>query len=190
MSATLLESRNQHDLLGDPMGRCEIIDGVEVELPPMSVYSSEVGNRVFQKLSVFLEGSELGQAQHEVLFRLALPKDRNRIPDVAFTSYKRWPQDRPFPFGGNARDVVPDLAVEVVGPGDYCDELIEKIQEYLEAGVRLIWIVYCKVRQVHVYDSSSLIRKLVSSDYLDGGDVIPGFRIPVSSIFPPGATGN
>ena len=141
----------------------------------------------FLKLGVFLETTELGTAQHEVLFRLALPKDRNRIPDVAFTSYERWPKDRPFPFRGNARDVVPDLAVEVVSPGDLVEELLTKIDEYFRAGVRLVWIVHCNLKQVHVYRSidDSMIRVLTEADDLDGEDVLPGFRVPVASFFPP-----
>ena len=169
----------------DPDARFEIIDGVQVELPPISAYSAEVGNRIYRKLGQFLDKNDLGQTQHEVLFRLPLPRDRNRIPDVAFTSYERWPRDRPFPYRGNARDVVPDLAVEVVSPTDFIEELLTKIDEYFRAGVRLVWLVHCSLKMIYVYRSNTDVRILSETEDLDGGEVLPGLRISVASLFPP-----
>lgn len=119
MSSTLIEPpETPPDGLFRSERRFEIVDGIEIEVPPMSAYSDEVALRIFGNLILFLEHNDIGKAQHEVLFRLPLPKERNRIPDVAFTSYERWPKDRPYPNRGKARNVVPDLAVEVMSPGD------------------------------------------------------------------------
>ena len=153
-------------------------------MPFPSVYSSEVENRIFRKLGLFLDAKDLGEAQHDALFRLALPENRCRIPSVAFTSYERWPKDRPYPFRSNIRDVVPDLAVEVVGSGDFVEDLLTKIDEYFRAGVRLVWVVHCNLKQVYVYRSATVIRVLTDADDLEGEDVLPGFRVPVASLFP------
>src|ERR1700709_1460727 len=92
-------------------------------------------------MSNFGIAKDIGEACIEVLFKLPLAKDRNRKPDVAFVSYARWPKYQPFP-ATNAWAVLPDICVEVVSPNDLADEIETKINEYFEAGVRLVWIVY------------------------------------------------
>jgi Uma2 family endonuclease len=186
MSSTLIQPlETEHDGLFRSEMRFEIVDGKEIEVPPMSVYSDEVGIRIFRKLSAFLDQNDIGQPQHEVLFRLPLPEERNRIPDVSFTSYERWPKDRLFPNRGKARDVAPDLAVEVISPGDEVAELMIRLDEFFRAGVRLVWVVHCNLRHVHVWESLTSIRVVTATDELDGGSVLPGFRVPVASLFPP-----
>ena len=183
-TAVLEEPAVRRSVWIDPDSRFEIIDGREVEVPPMSAYSNEVGNRIFRRLSVFLDQNEIGEAQLGALFHLKLPKDRSRIPDVAFISYERWPKNRPFPYRGNLRDVVPELTVEVVSPNDGIEELMTKLDEYFRAGVRLVWIVHCNLRQVYVYQSLTSIRVLTETEELEGGDVLPGFRTPIGRLFP------
>ena len=82
----------------------------------MSAYASRVASLIVRRVGNFAETKDLGVAVTETLFRLALPVDRNRRPDVAFVSFERWPKDRPMVYRDNAWDVVPDLAVEVVSP--------------------------------------------------------------------------
>jgi Uma2 family endonuclease len=162
----------------------EIIDGKIMELPPMSAYAVRIASSLARKLGNFAEANNLGEAVHEVLFRLPLERDRNRRPDAAFVSYQRWPKDRPMPIGGNAWDVAPDLAVEVISPTDLAEELFDKTAEYFQAGVRLVWHVYPRLRFVQVYESLTFARGLTAADELDGGAVLPGFRIPVAALFP------
>ncbi len=99
-------------------------------------------------------------------------------------SLERWPKDRPIPGEGNAWDVVPDLAVEVVSPNDNAEELLIKADEYFRAGVRMVWIVYPRQRLVFVYESLTQVRGLTRADVLDGGAVLPGFRLPLQELFP------
>src|SRR5687767_14640454 len=84
----------------------EIIDGVRVELPPMSARSSGVANDLAHFLSTHGLADNLGRAYTEMLFHLPLPVDRNRRPDVAFVPFSRWPKaiERP---DTNAWDVLP-----------------------------------------------------------------------------------
>jgi Uma2 family endonuclease len=84
----------------------------------------------------------------------------------------------------NPWDVVPDLAVEVISPSDLVYDLIQKIAEYFEAGVRLVWVVYPPQRLVYVYESLTRARILTVADELEGGAVLPGFRLPVANLFP------
>lgn len=161
----------------------EIVHGQRVELPPMSAYASRIASRLGGKLNEFAEAHALGEAVVETLFRLSLPDDYNRRPDVALVSYQRWPKDRPLPEDDNAWDVVPDLAVEVVSPTDRAEDLLEKVDEYFRAGVRLVWVLYPRRRLVHVYESLTQIRGLTRTDELDGGTVLPGFRLPLATLF-------
>ena len=160
----------------------EIIDGVKVELPPMSVDSQALASRLLRHLSNFGVTKDIGEAYAEVLFKLPLPKDRNRKPDVAFVPYSRWAKNQPFPVT-NAWDVLPDLCVEVVSPNDMADEVMEKVREYFQAGVRLVWVFYPRHDVVYVYESLTAVRGLTRSDTLDGGAAIPGFRLPLSELF-------
>jgi Uma2 family endonuclease len=165
----------------------EIIDGKRVELPPMSAYAVRVSFRIASLIGQFAAMNNLGEAAHEEIFRLPLDRDRNRRPDAAFVSYHRWPKDRPMPIAGNAWEVAPDLAVEVVSPTDLIDELREKVVEYYQAGVRLVWVVYPRLQLVDVYESATHVRVLARTDELDGGAVLPGFRTPVVALFPEAA---
>jgi Uma2 family endonuclease len=161
----------------------EIIDGVKVELPPLSVDSQVLGSRLARHLSNFGIAHDLGEAYVEVMFKLPLKKDRNRRPDVAFVAYAKWPKHQPMP-DTNAWNVLPDLCVEVVSPNDTGDEIETKVDEYLRAGVPLLWVVYPRQEVVYVYESASQVRRLTRADTLDGGKAVPGFALPLSELFP------
>ena len=161
----------------------EIIDGKRVELPPMSAYASLIANRLGFKLYQFAQSHALGEAVVETLFHLDLPQDRNRRLDVGFVSFQRWPKGKRQPEEANAWDVVPDLAAEVTSPNDMAEGLLERVEEFFRAGVRLVWVVYPRRRLVYVYESERKINVLGRSDELDGGSVLPGFRIPLTEIF-------
>ena len=168
--------------------RYEVIHGEVVEVAPMSFYAKQVANRLKTAADRFLATAERGWCGVELLFRIPLTEDRsrNREPDWAFVSYDRWPRDRAIPFTGNALDVVPDVAAEVVSPGDAADDLIAKAREYLRGGVRLVWLVYPLAQEVHAYlPGANTVRVYFAADDLDAGDVLPGFRAPVAALFPP-----
>jgi Uma2 family endonuclease len=161
----------------------EIIDGQRVGLPPMGIRAAWIASLLVQHLGPFRRAQNLGRTVGEGLFRLPLPIDRNRRPDVAFVAYDRWAKGRPLPESDNAWDVLPNLAVEVISPTDLAEDVQEKVAEYLRAGVTLVWVVYPRTSQVHVYESPSSIRVLSRTDELDGGEVLPGFRLPLTELF-------
>ncbi len=161
----------------------EIVDGFHVELPPMSTDSQALASRLSRHLSNFGVQANLGESYIEILFKLPLPVNRNRRPDVAFVPYTRWPLDRPFP-STNGWDVLPDLCVEVVSPTDMVDEIMDKVREYFQAGVRLVWVCYPRHQVIHVHDSLTTVRGQGRSDTLDGGVVLPGFQLALAELFP------
>jgi Uma2 family endonuclease len=161
----------------------EIIDGQRIGLPPMGIRAAWIASQLDQHLGHFGRAHNLGHSVCEGLFHLPLPEDRNRRPDVAFVSYERWAKGRPLPPVDNAWGVLPNLVVEVVSPTDLAEEVQEKIAEYLRAGVTLVWVVYPQLRQVYVHESLTNIRGLTRADELDGGSVLPGFRLPLTELF-------
>lgn len=166
----------------------EVVNGVIVEVPPMSAYASEVANRIQNELVIYGRASGRGRPRMDMMFRLPLAADttREREPDVAFISFDRWPENRPLPYKGNPVDVVPDLTVEVASPNDKIEDFLAKAHEYLQAGVRLVWVVYPRLRQLHAHTSpTDPPRIFTDAATLDGGDVLPGFALPMAGLFPP-----
>lgn len=163
----------------------EEIDGVRVKLPPMSRYAASVANRISRAITVFVTPRNLGNSEVESLFRLPTDPPRNRRPDVAFVSEARWPSDRPQSLVGTAWEIVPDLAVEVISPTDRVEELTEKLDEYFQVGVSLVWVVHPVQKRVEVYTSRFVNRFVTEAEDLEGGDVLPGFKVNVGSLFPP-----
>jgi Uma2 family endonuclease len=105
-----------------------------------------------------------------------------RIPDVSYISWNRLPKrrrpKRPIP------DLAPDLAIEVLSKSNTRKEMERKLREYFDAGVRLVWFVDPKARTVRVFtgvDESVLLGK---EQTLDGGDVLPGFRLRLRELYP------
>jgi Uma2 family endonuclease len=166
--------------------RYEVVNGEVVEVAPMSGFSAEVANRLQNELVVYGRSSRLGRPRMDMLFRIPISSDagRNRRPDIAFITFDRWPENRPLPYRGNPVDVVPDLLVEVASPTDEAEALISKAYEYLEAGARLVWLVYPRLRVVHAYESRASFRVFYATEDLDGGTVLPGFRVPMAGLFP------
>jgi Uma2 family endonuclease len=191
MAATALmddvDITNEQDVVPRDDELFEVVDGERIGKPLMSAYAGKLGSRLIRRLGDFADDKKLGETVGEVLFRLPLREDayRNRRPDVAFVSFSRWPLERSMPVRDNVWDVVPDLAVEVISPHNPAEESVQKVREYFEAGVILVWVVYPEERQIYVYESPKQIRVLTSEDTLDGGTVLAGFRLPLIRLFDP-----
>jgi len=162
-------------------GLYEIIDGKVVE-KSMGVYEVHLTNLIAFFLGRFAFDHQLGYVESEMLFNFGVEGQPQRRPDVAFFSYQRWPKGRRFS-SENALHVVPDLVVEVVSPTISANEVEEKIVEYLAAGIGLVWVVYPTTARIYVHDGSSTIRVISRQGELEGGDVLPGFRLPLSTLF-------
>jgi Uma2 family endonuclease len=105
--------------------------------------------------------------------------DTVRGPDVAFWSKERLPV-----IPDSYLDVPPDLAVEVVSPGDHYSRVQNKVRQYLRCGVRMVWVVDPEDRSVTVYRSQKEGKILGENDILTGEDVLPGFSCRVADLLP------
>jgi Uma2 family endonuclease len=159
----------------------EVVDGKIVE---KNVGATEVviASILDQHLGMFARTHQLGRVVVEMVFRIDVPKDLQRRPDVAFISNARWPYNRRVPDVA-VWDMVPDLAVEVVSPSNTAFEIQRKIHEYFDAGVGQVWIIYPPQREVYAFASTNRIEVLQLGQELDGGDLLPGFRLPLATLF-------
>lgn len=103
-----------------------------------------------------------------------------RKPDLSFVRRGRFPKGR-VPKGYIR--IPPDLAVEVLSPNDLADDADAKVEEYLDAGVPLVWVISPKSETVTVYRADRSAVKLHDADELNGENVLPGFRCQVCDLF-------
>jgi Uma2 family endonuclease len=174
------------DLLALPDGdHFELVDGRLVE-KQMGAESSYIGGRLGRLLGAYCESPFSGWVLPADASYQFLPDRPNlvRKPDVSFIRLGRLPNEV-LPTG-HIR-LPPDLAVEVVSPNDLYYEVEEKVREYRQAGVRLVWIVVPPSRTVLVRRLDGTATEVLEGGELSGEDVVPGFRCRVADIFhPPG----
>src|SRR5438067_2218026 len=135
------------DLLAMPDGKnYELVDGELVERN-MGCESSWIGGRLHHFLSGHCDAKRLGIVFPADSGFQCFPNDPGKVrkPDVSFISIQRLPPDK---IPGGHCSIAPDLAVEVVSPHDEYFEIEEKVIEYLEAGVRLVWVINPRTRTV------------------------------------------
>jgi Uma2 family endonuclease len=159
----------------------EVVDG-QIEEKTLGVEESEIASLLHGFLFMFLHQHRLGRSLSETAFRIDLAKDLQRRPDVAYVSRSKWPVKRRAP-RTPVWDIVPDLAIEVVSPTNAAVHVQAKIHEYFEAGVSRVWVIYPQQKTIHIYASTTEIHVLQLGDELDGGDLIPGFRLPLAALF-------
>ena len=163
--------------------RYEVIDGQIVEKPPMSDLSNTIANRLLIHMGSYTFQENLGETLMEALVKLPAPVNRNRRPDVCYISYDRWPQEKLVDDRNNGRDVVPDLAVEVISPSDFGEDLQEKLVEYFSVGVRQVWLIFPRARLLYIYDSITSVRGFSEADVVEVGTILPGYRFTLRDIF-------
>jgi Uma2 family endonuclease len=166
---------------GEDIERYEIVDGVRVEREPMGAFETVLASWLCHVINSFAAGKKLGLAVNEVLFLLNAARNLNRRPDVAFVSYTRWPTS--IVAREPAWNVVPDLAIEIVSPTNLAEEIDRKMTDYFQAGVRLVWVFYLDSGRVYVYQSPRDVSILERTDTLDGGEVLPGLRLPITELY-------
>lgn len=157
----------------------ELIDG-KLRTRPMGAKSSWIGGRIYGFLFTFLAKNPIGHIFISDCGYTCFPKNTLRKPDVSFIRLGRL-EGEEIPSGW--LPIPPDLAVEVLSPGDVADEMDEKVQQYLKAGVRLVWEVHPASRTVIVHRGDGTIAALKELDELSGEDVVPGFSLPLAKVF-------
>jgi Uma2 family endonuclease len=181
--STATELLTADDLLRQPHDgyRYELVKGELIKMPPAGNIHGKRTMRLGWRLAHHVEANDLGVVfAAETGFRLAADPDTVRAPDVAFVTKTRIEEIGEFEgFWPGA----PDLAVEVISPGDSYTEVEQKVEEFLNAGARAVWVVDPRRRTITVYRSSVDITILTENDMLDGGDIIPGFICRVAEVF-------
>ena len=168
----------------------ELVDGVLVE-KVMGVPQSHVAAQLIGHLTRFVEEHDLGFVTAPD-GTLRLMPGLVRIPDVAFVSWDRLPGK--FVPNEAIPDLAPDLAVEMLSETKTKEEMERKLKDYFFAGVRLVWYIDLNKRTADVYTAPDQGATLTEGQSLDGGDVLPGFRLPLRQLFarlaPPGRKRN
>lgn len=161
--------------------RYELVRGELVEVPGAGGKHGRFALWLGALLLRFVGERNLGVVSGDGTgYLLRRDPDELRIPDVSFVARERVPADGVpegfWPFA-------PDLAVEIVSPNDRAEDVQGKVREYLDAGTRLVWVVWPRLRLVTVYEPGGGYRELGLGGDLDGGAVLPGFRAPVTELF-------
>ena len=183
MSTTLTKPMTADELLAMPDDgyRYELVKGELTRMAPTGHKHGIVTMDIAGPLHQHVRENNLGAVYGaETGFIITQNPDTVRAPDVAFVRRARLER------AGDVKSYwigQPDLAVEVVSPGDTVAEVEEKVAEWLEAGTGAVWVVSPKLRTVTVYRSLTDIVTLTEQDTLDGGNVVPGFQLPISLIF-------
>lgn len=180
MATTQTITTAEQLLQATDLGRCELLRGELAMMSPPGFEHGRIALRLGGRLSAYVEKQSLGVVVGgDPGFLIAQDPDTVRAPDVAFIGSDRVPGT---PIDGYFQGA-PDLAVEVLSPTDRAGEVLAKVQDWLDAGCRAVWVVDPKTRTVTVYHSRTEIVVLRESDELTGGEVVPGFAVPVAEIF-------
>jgi Uma2 family endonuclease len=161
--------------------RHELVKGELRTMPPAGFEHGAVTLNLAAPLDGYAKGKQLGVVvAAETGFLIERDPDTVRAPDIGFVRKDRLPQ------GGLPRQYFPgppDLAVEIISPWDKMNEVDEKVQAWLASGTTMVWIVNPRQKTVTVYHAQRHPVILTVDDYLEGLDVVPGFRILVRDIF-------
>lgn len=163
---------------------CELVNGVLVE-KTMGFREDYLAASLIILFGRYLESNNIGAvagSQGLIRFKIGLV----RVPDVSFI---RWDSvddtDEIENPDGAFLEVAPDFVVEVLSPSNSTNEMAMKLDEYSKAGVKLVWYVDPDRKEVAVFpNAKASARKVVGlGEVLDGGTVLPGFRLAVKEIF-------
>ena len=165
--------------MGD-IGRTELVKGEIIHLMPTGHPHGFYEVNLATFLNVFVRTHQLGRVLGgEVGIYTHRQPDTVRGADVAFISHERLAQVQSKSF----LDVCPELIVEVMSPDDAWSEVHEKLEEYFAVGAKLLWVVDPRRQRVQVYHSLTDLEILTAQDTLTGGEVLPGFQVPVAELF-------
>ncbi len=161
----------------------ELVKGALVEMGQPGNRHGRVGTKLLRRLGDYVEKNQLGAVYFPtgfVLDKTNPKKPTVRAPDIGFLAVNHVPskdEDGPIPRP-------PDLAIEVVSPSDVWSKVDEKVDEYLTAGVPLVWVIYPPRKTVFVHKPNQPMSMLINSQAeLSGEQVVPGFKITIAELF-------
>ena len=171
--ADLLDNNEHHKPL------CELVDGVLLE-KPLGYYESMLALILARHLGNYLDQHDLGILLGEA-GPMRLAPGLVRLPDLSFLSWTHFPNRQlphePIP------NLAPDLAVEILSASNTRAEMERKLREYFAAGTQLVWIVDPELRTIREYTGPEQFIARDESQELDGGALLPGFRLSIRQLF-------
>ncbi|MFN0094824.1 MAG: Uma2 family endonuclease, partial [Dehalococcoidia bacterium] len=177
-TATLITAS---EFLADPVyeGGWELIDGVPVE-KCMGVRANTISLVIQGEIWQAMKADKGRGLSPDQRYKLWPDRpNRVRVPDASYFVPSRVPDA-----DLNELTVAPDLVVEVVSTHEAALDTERKLTDYLQAGVRLVWVIYPETQTIHVYGQDGLAALLSAGDTLSGHDVLPSFNVSVASLFP------
>lgn len=176
----LMTAEDVLDLPERPGFTIELVDGELKEVPGAGALAGLIAAKVLERIHGFAQSHDLGLVFPDgVGYVLRRDPDQVRIPDVSFVAWTEVPDDGvPDRFWEGA----PTLAVEVISTNDRAADIHRKVRDYLDAGTRLVWVLWPQQTSVTVYAPDGQ-RELGPAEELDGGDVLPGLRVRVGDLF-------
>jgi len=179
--ATVPRITTAEELLETPdLGRCEMIRGELIMMSPAGFNHGRVVSRIGSRVANFVEATGIGIVTGaETGFWIGRKPDTVRAPDVGLVRSERLGSTPILGYFPGA----PDLAVEVLSPDDRPREVLAKVQNWLDAGCRAVWIIDPTKRTVAVHRANIDTVYLGENDILTTEDLLPGFKLPVAEIF-------
>jgi Uma2 family endonuclease len=168
--------------MGDAAKGYELVDGELKELN-VSRESSHIAGEVYLRVKQHCNANQPGWVFPEGSTYCCFPNNPSQVrkPDTSFIAGHRMTREEYHEEGHGT--TVPDLVVEVVSPTDIAKDLEDKIEEWLDAGVKLLWEVYPNSRTIRAHRPDGTITLLRATDTLTAPDILPGFSCPVADLF-------
>jgi Uma2 family endonuclease len=177
----LLSTEDLLALPDDGEHEYELVRGRLVPMPPPDWRSSAVAANIMIEIGAFVKQHKLGVCLGaDGGFILERNPDTVRIPDCSFVRAERVQREAP------ARGIwpaAPDLAVEVLSPTNRFTEIAEKVEDYLQSGALLVWVIDPGARVAFVYAPNRPVSRVGESGALFGEDVLPGFTLHLAEIW-------
>jgi Uma2 family endonuclease len=160
--------------------RVELDRGRPVREPVPAPLHGRLALKLGVRLNAFAEQHDLGLTFDAAGFVLSRDPDTVRAPDLSFVSQARLPARG---YVGTYWRMAPDLAVEILSPSNRPAEMLRRAAEFINAGSRLVWLIDVQRRKVTAVRPGAELLTLGAEGVLDGGDVLPGFRLPLTELF-------
>jgi len=162
-----------------PDGRWELVRGEVVTYMPVQPEHADCVQAISTAVESFLGGRERALMGPEIGFTVARDPDTVRAPDWSLTWREQAEARRSGPWieGG------PNIAVEVISSDETWREVQEKVDEYIAAGTQVVWVINPQARTVHVIRPDAPLVALRIGDTLTGDPVLPGFALPLATLF-------
>jgi Uma2 family endonuclease len=161
--------------------RFEVVNGVRVELMPMGAFAVTIAFELARILANFAMSRRLGLVCTEALFKIQENPRQERRPDLSFVSRQRMRGELPPSLG--AWDVIPDLAVEVVSPTNTATEIDGKVTEYIDAGVRQVWVLHPESRRLYIHRSRRDVAVFNPEDPIREEELFAGLQFKLADIY-------